>query len=176
MDCRQCAENMTAFLDGELRASESAQMRLHLNVCPSCADELRGLKEAAGFVELHRIDLEPRLESWNMVRARLSAPDSSAWFHFFAPNRWRISTVSLVIIVALGIGYLQYERHQRINLENYITKYIHDREAGSRIQPIQWDAAENSPIEIPYADNPFMEIRADSTENPFSSELDLEEE
>jgi hypothetical protein len=176
MDCKQCAENLTAFLDGELRDSNSAEMRLHLNICPSCTDELRSLKEAADYIESHYRDLEPRLESWNMVRARLSAADSSAWFHFFASNRWRIAMASLAIVAALGIGYLQYRQFQTRNLENYITQYIQDREARSRAQSIQWNAKANSQIEIPYADNPFIEISAASTENPFSSEFSSEEE
>jgi hypothetical protein len=170
MDCRQCTENLTAFLDGELRASNLAEMRLHLDVCPSCADELRSLKEAAIYIESHYKNLEPRQESWNMVRARLSATDSSNWFHFLAPNRWRIAMASIAIIAALGIGYLQYRQFQTRNLENYITQYIHDREARSRAKSIQWNAKANSQIEIPYADNPFIEIRAASAKNPFSSE------
>jgi hypothetical protein len=170
MDCKQCAENLTAFLDGELRASNSAEMRLHLDICPSCADELRSLKEAADYIESHYRNLEPRLESWNMVRARISASDSSAWFHFFAPNRWRIAMASLAIVAALGIGYLQYQQLQTRNLENYTTQYLHDREARRQAQSIQLNAEANSQIEIPYADNPFIEIRADSAENPFSSE------
>jgi hypothetical protein len=176
MDCKQCTENLTAFLDGELRASNSAQMRLHLDICPTCADELRSLKEAADYIESHHRDLETRLESWNMVRARLSASESSAWFHFFAPNRWRIALASLAIVAALGIGHLQHQQFQRRNLENYITQYIQDREARSQAQSIHLNAAVNSQIEIPYADNPFIEIRADSADNPFSSESSSEEE
>jgi hypothetical protein len=170
MDCKQCTENLTAFLDGELQASNSSEMRLHLDICPSCADELRSLKEAADYIKSHYRDLKPRLESWNMIRARLSSTDSSSWFHFFAPNRWRIAMASLAIVAALGIGYLQYQQFQTRNLENYIAQYIHDREADSQSQSIQLNAEANSQIEIPYADNPFIEISAASAENPFSSE------
>jgi hypothetical protein len=170
MDCKQCTENLTAFLDGELRTSNLSEMRLHLEICPSCADELRSLKEAADYIESHYRDLKPRLESWNMVRARLSVTDSSFWFHFFTPNRWRIAMASMAIVAALGIGYLQYQQFQTRNLENYITQYIHDREALSQAQSIQWNVEANSQIEIPYADNPFIEISAASVENPFSSE------
>jgi anti-sigma factor RsiW len=170
MDCKQCAENLTAFLDGELRDSNSAEMSLHLDTCPSCADELRSLKEAADYIESHYRDREPCLESWNMIRVRLSTEDSSAWFHFFALNRWRIAMASLAIVAALGIGYLQYQQFQTRTLENYIAQYIQDREARSQAQSIQWKAEANSQIKIPYPDNPFIEISAASAENPFSSE------
>jgi hypothetical protein len=170
MDCKQCTENLTAFLDGELRDSSSSKMRLHLDICPSCADEMRSLKESADYIESHYRDLEPCSESWNMVRARLSATDSSHWFHFFAPNRWRIAIAFLAIVAALGIGYRQYQLLQTRDLENYITQYIHDREALRQAQSIQWNAQANSQIEVPYTDNPFIEISSISAENPFSSE------
>jgi hypothetical protein len=176
MDCKQCAENLTAFLDGELQASNSAEIRLHLDICPACADELRGLKEAMDYIESHYRVLEPRPESWHMVQACLSSTDSTPWFHFFAPNRWRISTASLAIVAALGIGYLQYRQFQTRNLENYITQYIQEREARSQAQSIQWNAEANSQVEIPYADNPFVETSVVSAENPFSSEFSSEEE
>ena len=44
MDCRQCTENLTAYLDGELSAADSAQMRSHLEICDSCTAELRGIR------------------------------------------------------------------------------------------------------------------------------------
>jgi len=145
-------------------------MRLHLDGCPSCADELSCLKEASDFTESHHKELEPRPESWNLVRARLSVADSSTWLHFFAPIRWRIAMCSLAIVAALGMGYLQYEQFQRRNLEEYITRYMQDRETRSLMQPVELKAEANSQIEIPYADNPFSEIGAASEENPFSSE------
>jgi anti-sigma factor RsiW len=176
MDCKECAENLTAFLDGELRASNSAEIQRHLDICPSCAGEMRSLKEAVEYIESHYRDLEPRLESWNMVRARLSAEDSKAWFHFFAPNRWRIVMASLAIVAALGIGHLQYQRVQMRDLQNYISQYIQEREARSQAQSVQWNAEANFQIEAPFDDNPFVEISAVSVENPFISELSPEEE
>jgi anti-sigma factor RsiW len=175
MDCSQCTENLTAFLDGELTASDSEQMRTHLDGCLSCADELRSLKEAAEFVGAHHKDLKPRPESWNMVRARLSA-DTPARSRFFAPGRWRLALASLAIAVALGIGYLRYHQVQNRNLENYISRYIQDREARSHAQSIQWNAQATSLVEIPDADNPFIETGTASAENPFRSEFDTEEE
>jgi hypothetical protein len=171
MNCQECFENLTAFLDGELTSSDLAQMRLHLDTCLSCADELRSFKEAANFIESHPKELEPRLESWNLVRARLSVSDPApAGFAFFAPNRWRMALASLAIVATLGIGYLQYQQIQKRNLENYITQYMQDREARSQAQSVQWNAESNAQIESLDADNPFIETSATSEENPFSPE------
>jgi hypothetical protein len=176
MDCKQCGENLTAFLDGELRSSDSTQLCLHLNLCPSCADELRTLKESADFITSHCRHLDPHPESWNMVRARLSAVDSTDRFRFFAPNRWRIAVVWMAIVAAMGIGYGQYRQYQSQNLKDYMTQYIQDREARSPFQSVKWNANADFRTEAPYADNPFVEIISAATENPFSSELHMEEE
>jgi anti-sigma factor RsiW len=170
MDCLQCTENLTAFLDGELSVSDSEKLRSHIGICSSCAGELRSLKGSADFIESHHKELEPRLESWNLVRARLSAADSPRLFGFFAPNRWRLAMAALAIFAALGIGYLQYWKIQRRDLDNYISQYIRAREARGQAQSVQRDAEANAQIEIPYADNPFIEMRAAVADNPFSSE------
>jgi predicted anti-sigma-YlaC factor YlaD len=162
MNCKQCTENLTAFLDGELLASESSQVQHHLDSCASCADELRSLKEAADFIESHCRNLQPLPGSWNLVRAHLSATDSPSRFRLFAAKRLRFALASLVILFALGVGHL-YQRSQRRDLENYITQYIQDREARSQ-------SIAQSQSDLPYAGNPFIEKRVDFIANPFSLE------
>ena len=170
MDCKQCTEDITAFLDGELSAAESELVRSHLSICASCAEELRSLREAADFIESHKRELEPRAGSWNLVRARISTADSPSLLRFFAPNRWRVALASLVLIAALALGYQQYQQIQKRSLDQYISQYVRDREARRQQQNIL-SASEASPkMETPYADNPFIEIRATSTDNPFQSE------
>jgi hypothetical protein len=170
MDCKNCAENLTAFLDGELNASNSERVQSHAAICPSCASELRSLKEAADFIESHRKELEPRLELWNLIRARMAVVESRAAFGLFAPNRWRLAMAALAIVATLGIGYVHYQQIQRRDLDSYISQYIRDREARGRMQSVQGDTGAHSQIEISYPDNPFMEMRATAADNPFRSE------
>ena len=70
MDCKQCTEDLTAYLDGELSPADSAQVQSHLAACASCADELRSFQEAADFVESHKRELKPA--SWIMERCARS--------------------------------------------------------------------------------------------------------
>ena len=37
MNCTQCQDNISSYLDGELDENESASMRTHLSVCAGCA-------------------------------------------------------------------------------------------------------------------------------------------
>jgi len=170
MDCRECAENLTAFLDGELNASDSEQVRRHVNSCASCAEELRTLRETVSFVESHRRELEPRPGSWNLVRARISSEGVRAPARFFGFGRWQTAAAALAVCAVLAAGYVQYQQIQKRNLDGYIAQYLRERAARGAAQIARWDAAANTKIEIPYANNPFTEIRATLTDNPFRSE------
>jgi hypothetical protein len=141
-------------------------------MCASCSDELRSLKEAADFIESHRSDLEPRPESWNLVRARMASADSRFFppLQLLAPSRWRIAAAALALIAALALGYQQYQQFQRRSLDQYISQYIREREAHRQPQSILGGPETNPQIQIPYADNPFIEVKATLADNPFRSE------
>jgi anti-sigma factor RsiW len=168
MNCNECLENLTAFLDGELSAADSEQVRSHLDLCICCADELRSLKGAAEFIKSHRSELTVPAESWSLIRARVAASPNPS--RFFALLRPRFALASLALFSLLAIGYVQYQQIQRKNLNNYISQYIHDREVRRHARAVQWIASSDSSAEIPYADNPFIEIKASSVDNPFSTE------
>ncbi len=165
MECKQCGEDLTAFIDGELGAADSEQVRSHLSICASCADEWRSLKEAADFIESRRNDREPLPESWNLVRARISAEEPVSPFWFLAPNRWRVAAAALVIIAASALGYLQYQQIQKKSLDRYMSQYMQEREAPKAMHPVT-----SGPGISPYADNPFIEVKATPVDNPFQSE------
>jgi hypothetical protein len=166
MDCRRCAEDLTAFMDGELSAEDAWQVRAHLDSCTSCAGELRSLQESADFIESHRNELDLRAGSWNLVRARISTADSSSPNRFFSLNRLRMAMAALAIIAALG--YLQYQQVQRRNLDRYISQYLEERKAHGQARAALADS--NPTIVIPYADNPFIEVNATLADNPFRLE------
>ena len=58
MDCKQHAEDLTAFLDGELSDAESGRMRSHLGTCVSCSEELRSLRETADVKVPNHLDAD----------------------------------------------------------------------------------------------------------------------
>jgi anti-sigma factor RsiW len=170
MDCKECTDQLTAFLDAEVSAREEEQIKSHLNACKSCADEWTSLRDSKEFIESHIHDLEARPEAWNLVRARL--PESAAppaTFHLFALKRWRIALATTALaLAASGVGYLQYQQIQRKALDKYISRYIQEREARSQAKPILANADFDQAS--PYANNPFLEIKASASDNPFRSE------
>jgi len=48
--CEDFDADLSAYLDGELSATERMKVQLHLNVCQACHDEMAALKRAAGAV------------------------------------------------------------------------------------------------------------------------------
>jgi hypothetical protein len=174
MDCKECTDQLTAFLDAELSAREAEQIKSHLSTCRSCSDEWISLRDSKEFIESHVHDLEPRPGAWNLVRARIIAESTvPSPSHFFALNRWRTAMATLALIAAFGLGYFQYQQNQRRTLDKYISQYIQEREARKQAakavlantQPdTEFDEANR------YADNPFLEIKATVSDNPFRSE------
>lgn len=147
-------------------------MQAHMDGCASCADELRSLKGAADFVDAHRRELSPRPESWNLIRqhlmlARLSAAEPPARSRFFAFNQWRYALAALAVLFVVTIGYQQYRKIDRKDLDYYIARYIQDREVCIPTDADLCLAQTDTPQYDPSGDNPFVEIKAYSVDNPF---------
>jgi len=171
MDCKQCTEDLTAYLDGELGPIDSDRVKSHLAACASCSDELRSFKQAADFVGSHKRELNLRPGLWSAVRAQISvekAPPSL--FGFPAPNRWRAAFAAVACIVIMTVGYLWHQQVQERSLNAYISQYIKAREAGRAFHTslAGIDAGFKS---NPFAaDNPFIEAKVGLDFNPFRSE------
>ena len=158
MDCRECTDNLTAYLDGELKAADSAQIRSHLESCVSCGDELRSHEEAADFVQSHARDLEVRPESWNAIYDRIHAERPASQFGLLLP-KWSRLLATTAMVAAFAVGYLWYQHDQKKSLDDYISQYVKSREAEFQLQTM------NS-----FIPNPFTEAKPASDTNPFRLE------
>jgi anti-sigma factor RsiW len=161
MECKQYSENLTTFLDGELSPADSEQIQSHLRVCPSCSEELQDLRETAEFLESHHRELVPKPGSWNLVRARIGETSAARFSpaSIFARYRWSMAVLAVAAILAFG--YTEYRQIQERNFERYVAQYMQERES----QIIRQSTPEN-----PYANNPFLEVKATVIRNPFVSE------
>ncbi len=176
MDCQQCNEAISAYIDNELSVPEAREIELHLESCPPCAEELESLRESARFIEAHMRPPELRPEIWRGVQTRVSAmkAPSSAWdfSSFLLANRWVIATATLVLAAAIGIGYLSHLRNQesRLALQQYMNQYIQNREELERLQ-LEMRMLPG-PLAVKYItpDNPFTPASKVSFQNPFRSE------
>jgi anti-sigma factor RsiW len=170
MDCKQCRENLTAYLDEELSPEGAAEARSHLEICSSCADELHSLQKAADFIESHSGALDPRPGSWNRVQARISKADSLSPFRFLTMNRWRFALTTVVLMSTFALGYFWHQQSQKRSLDEYVAQYVKAREAGQSFQLPIGKAWSNPKAENLNADNPFIEVKATFDANPFRSE------
>jgi hypothetical protein len=171
MDCKKCAENLTAYRDKELSTVEFDKVQAHLRTCAACAEELQSLGKAAEYVESQIRELSPRPEMWRFVQARISAEPvrrSSFFGSLFMP--WRIAAATLAVIAALGLGYTEYQQIQKKNLEKFVSTYLRQRETQVRARAVVMKHAENSNVDNPFADNPFIEVNATPANNPFGTE------
>lgn len=181
MDCRYCADDLTAFMDGELDSTRAGEINAHLEACPFCAEEYQSLKASALFVEAHAIPLEPKAESWHALESRLSLPEEEqpryGLLDFFVRFR-ALSAATVLAMAALSIGfwgYLRYRQDQR-DLERYMNAYIEVRERQDQIQrrqqsaPVALDTQSGKDQYSDYRDNPFATYESTSFENPFQAE------
>lgn len=160
MDCNRCVEDLTAFLDGELNAADSERIRSHLDGCASCSEELRSLREISVLVESHNRELEPRSETWNLIRVQLMAEPAAdsapaSWF-----RSWRLAAAALVAAIIMTLGYVQHREAENRDIAKYMSNYIKQRET-LRL---------TSRSATPYESNPFIKARATVGDNPFRSE------
>jgi negative regulator of sigma E activity len=181
MDCRECRDDLTAYLDGEIPDSVAEQMRRHLEECRPCHAEYRDLRDSASFVELHAGEIEPAPEMWNNLRARIAempAPTGSfGIFRLLVMNRWAAATVTLAAMVVLAFGLWGYMQHQQSEreLESYMNEYIEMRTIMERLHNLQMTEAQGDPAVIEsigssQMENPFASIRPVSFDNPFRAE------
>lgn len=178
MECPECCDNLTAYLDGELADSVAGRMSRHLEECKPCRKEFLEMRESSDFIARHARALEPVPEIWNNLRARIAEmppPGGSfGFFRFLVLNRWKTAaaTLTATFVLALGLwGYMQYQQSQR-ELASYANEYIQMRAIQERMHSLRMSEAAGDPSGVlhVYPDNPFMTVRSVSLDNPFRSE------
>jgi len=181
MDCQQCSDDLTAYIDGELDESAARQLKNHLETCDPCRAEYEELRDSATFVSEHAAELEPVPEIWNNLRSRIAelpAPaGSSGVSRLLVMNRWAamLATVAAMVVLALGLwGFERYEQ-SRSELESYMNEYIQMRTAQERQYELQMiqeraNALQNEPGAEQTTDNPFADMRPVALTNPFHVE------
>jgi|WetSurMetagenome_2_1015567.scaffolds.fasta_scaffold209193_2 hypothetical protein len=165
MDCKQCAENLTAFLDAELSPAETAEVGGHLQTCASCADELQSLRKAAEYIESQIREIAPKLETWRLVQARIpTAQAPHPQFRFFS-LRWHLAATMLAVFGIFGLGYMQYRQFEKKSLNSYVAKYVQERDA--RMRTVLKSSDGSVGAENTYKGNPFIEVNFTPADNPF---------
>jgi len=181
MDCERFANDLTAYLDGELSATRSLEVKSHLEVCQPCREEYQSLELSARFVETHIRGLQVQPRIWNNVQAHLSVIEAPApppgLFQFLAMNPWWSAAGSAVVAAALFLGLWSYLHNQAVkqDLVQYMTQYIQARDTQEKAHQTQAFNLENAGADVnlihsEYLENPFVTASSIPDMNPFRSE------
>jgi anti-sigma factor RsiW len=181
MDCERCADDLTAFLDGELSPGKSKEMQAHLNSCRHCAEELSSLSDSANFINSRTKEIPLKPEIWNNIRARLSTMDvstrSAGFSLFWQWHRWWVAATAVATAMGLALGFWGYLRYaeSQASLRVYMEEYVAARKAQEQMPRIPATLVSGNPSEAGMissenSDNPFSEPVAISYNNPFHSE------
>jgi anti-sigma factor RsiW len=181
MDCERCANDLTAYLDGELSGTRSLEVKSHLEICQPCREEYRSLELSARFVETHVRELQVQPKIWNHVQAHISVMEAPApspgLFQLLTMNPWWSAAGTVVAAAALVLGLWSYLHNQAVkrDLIQYMTQYIQAREVQEQAHQAQAFNLENAgaeadPVHPEYTDNPFVTANSTPDMNPFRSE------
>jgi hypothetical protein len=148
-------ENLSPYLDGEASDPEYQGIRLHVEHCSACKEEVENWKAWQETFRAPETELSVPDSQWRQIMARLDAPSSgpSLWERLFgsiqsARLAWGTAG-TLVLAAGLVISGLEYRDYSEGR------KQLTALSAYSEAEQ-QW---------IARADNPFRS--QDSTENPF---------
>lgn len=173
MDCPNYVDDLTAYIDDELPDGVAKRLRLHLNGCASCAAELRGLQEAAVFVDSHLRELNPRPELWASIRSQIAVLEVSrrptGLLQGLYASRWLTATVALAATVLLTLGVREYVQMRRSDeaFQQYMTEQIELRRLQDETPGLDIQVSSPTSQEM-FTDNPFVTVSEETTfRNPF---------
>jgi len=180
MDCEQCVDNLTAFLDGELTPRRSAEIQTHLKECGSCSNEMQALTASADFIDSRIKEIPLKPEIWNNVKAQLSTMEATRPVGLSSFWLWNWPKAAATVfatasLLAFGFwGYLRQEESQE-SLRHYMNEYVTARNTQLQNLGIPATLASansdaNGRFQMDQTDNPFAEPIANSYHNPFRSE------
>ncbi|HST53795.1 MAG TPA: zf-HC2 domain-containing protein [Pyrinomonadaceae bacterium] len=162
MNCEECLELLSEFLDGTLGHREHAAVSAHLAACPACAFErqdFHAIISAARDSREHLYAPPDERALWLRVRnavesetrAAAARPRESLWQRLFH-KRWELSlpqlaagvaaiAASVAFVTAFGVGYVASDRsvprteravRRVVSDETYPNAYVEPNEASLR--------------------------------------------
>ncbi len=96
-----CQDNLSAFLDGELKARDQERVRQHLEVCEACRWELQTLQETVNLVRSL-----PQLKAPRSFRIPHSTPAPSVplWMRPAAYSALRVATGAMAAALVMALA------------------------------------------------------------------------
>lgn len=174
MNCKECTENLSAFLDEELSAVARLEIEAHVSACPSCGRELASLEKSAAFVEEQMEELRPPPALWTSLEGRirsLGAPTLRS-FSSFTRSRWFEAGVAAAaaLVLAVAAWPLLESRRADAELQAYMAQYVEARNSLEQVHRL-----ERSPMSErqhpEFSENPFItDAEMPESGNPFTGD------
>ncbi len=97
--CKKINRELVAFLYGELDKIKAEKVRSHLDICPHCQEEIRGIKEMIRSADLLKDNVEEAMASvdWDALPGRIS----ETVFDDRSPHPQRVPRKNFWAILAL---------------------------------------------------------------------------
>jgi anti-sigma factor RsiW len=103
-ECKHILQLLPYYTAGVGTKGSRALVQRHVDICPSCAEELRALQQTAGL--LNSVEPESAPDQWDAIRSRLTVRESGsnarrtlAWL-----GRHRLQSVAATAAAALVIA------------------------------------------------------------------------
>jgi hypothetical protein len=99
------AERLSEYLDGELDAAARAELERHLETCPSCQEDLAGLKQVVARLDAAP-QAEPAQDLWPSLQGRIQADPRQETQTARWPERWLPAAAVLAATVFLWVWWM----------------------------------------------------------------------
>jgi hypothetical protein len=107
--CDQCREQLAEYALGTADAAQRELVATHLATCPACRQEFKELQAAWSLVPLSLQPVEPSLDLFDRVLARIDGnrPDAAASANYQPSRRERILSyaVAAAVLIGLTVGF-----------------------------------------------------------------------
>lgn len=155
MNCENCQELLSEFIDGELEEKVSAGLKSHLNMCSACAEIYEDFAGIIGFCdETYEDSMPPNPQAlWcrinnvieteikpEIAKEKLEKEAKQSWLTRVWNRSWSLSFTQLASAV-LGVAVIS-SLLTIVGIKNYLNK-DKNTEINASMQPSLFDAALN---------------------------------
>lgn len=127
MKCKFCKENISSFLEGDLKANQKSDYQQHLDQCPSCEKTVLRVRNLCD--NLHSLKKKKTSSNFEAIlhaRIRREAQKNSffsfRWLTFDNRIQLPVLGVAGALAIALLIVTFQISENQKNNSQNLLAK------------------------------------------------------
>lgn len=172
MECRDCTDSLTAWMDGEVSPQEKSLLETHLDSCSGCRAEYESLAYTYNLTDqLAEIEVSERV--WDGIRSRVRSSQVTdirerqkplSWLgRYWLPTAAAVAALLLLALVGPFLTQDNFDRQDRF--ATFLQQREQQRQERLRILRQEVFQERHQP-----RSNPFMQPVSHTRTNPFSTE------